>query len=149
MPILTQITLLKTKISEDIGTLNNAHAINMDSLKGYLTDVVLLLNEVEASVLALTPTVAEVKKYRYPLNMSLPDATPEEQSDGTTITKNGLVFSVVHITSLLGAVIQVSDINGKISNEDLDIKIDQVNSINLEITLPIAFPDNLSLVIIN
>jgi len=149
MPITAVLELIKLPLSKDVATLNSAHGINMDTLSAWGADVVACILILENSINTITPATSELKLYSYPLDVTLPDATPEILSDGTSVTKNALVFSVIHITDLVDAVFQIVDFDGKIVTENLDIQVDQNTTTNMSITMPVIYPANLKLVILN
>jgi len=143
------LSLIKAKLSDDVATFNNAHSTNVDILTDYIASLVVFVNSLDASIIALeSATVTVLNRYSYELDVVAANGVAVVDSDGTSVTRNNLVFDVIHIRDLTNAMLQVRDNNGRLVTDELELVVDLITPMNLEITLPVAFPTNLTLTII-
>ena len=144
------IKLIKVKLFEDPATLNNAHNTNMDLLTAFLDDMKTFVNGLQTQIDALSPTTSNVTLYNYLLDVDASDGVPYSDADGTSITRSGNTFVVVHITDLTNAVFQVVNSNGAVITQEMStIEVNQGSPTNLTIELPTTFPNDLRLQIVN
>jgi hypothetical protein len=150
MAFTETLNLLKVSLREDVATLNSAHSINMDSLSNYFSSLITFVNSIETTVASL-PSVSDItSKYNYTLDVTSTNGVPSSESDGTTITRNNLTFTIVHISDLTNALFQVVDNNGRVVTSDMSkIQLNTSTPTNLTIELPTTFSSNLKLIIIN
>jgi len=147
---LDSIELIKLSLKEDVATLNNAHSINMDVIERFVVSLIGCLDNIEQDIINVTPTTQPLKRYVYTLDISLVDGVTSTLSDGTTVTKTGLVFTIVHFTDLTNVLHPtIMDENGGLITSDINISVNLTNPNVITITLPVTLPSNIKLVFIN
>lgn len=150
MPFSDTLNLLKISLREDVATLNSAHSTNMDTLSNYFTSLITFVNSLETTISSLTSVSDIIQKYSYTLDISATNGVASSETDGTSITRNNLEFTIVHITDLTNAFFQVVDNNGRIITSDMSkVQVNTSNPTNLSVELPTTFSSNLTLIIIN
>tara|TARA_R110001592_G_scaffold189945_2_gene435574 strand:- start:810 stop:1262 length:453 start_codon:yes stop_codon:yes gene_type:complete len=150
MPFSDTLSLLKISLREDVATLNSAHSTNMDTLSNYFTSLITFVNELETTVSAL-PSISDIiTKYNYTLDVTSTNGVTSSEADGSSITRDNLVFTIVHISDLTNAMFQIMDNVGRVITSDMSkIQVNTSAPTNLTVELPTTFSSNLKLIIIN